>query len=59
MSPVPLILPNGRGKPRKNVRSITENELHVLEQAQERARTKMKSVLGKANMERMNQTINL
>ena len=53
------MLPNGRGKPRENVRSITENELHVLEQAQERARTKMKNVLGKANMELMNQTVNL
>jgi len=48
--PSPLILPNGRCQPRKNssIRMVAESELENLEQAQQRARKKMKYVLEKS-----------
>eukprot|EP00111_Clytia_hemisphaerica_P001672 TCONS_00004744-protein len=44
-----MVLPNGRGQPRKKIRHVTEHDIESLERAQASARAKLKTVLDKAS----------
>ena len=43
-----MVLPNGRGQPRKKIRHVTEQDIESLERAQANARKKLKTILDKA-----------
>ena len=43
-----IVLPNGRGQPRKKARHVTEQDIESLERAQANARKKLKNILDKA-----------
>lgn len=43
-----MVLPNGRGQPRKKIRHVTELDIESLERAQANARKKLKNILDKA-----------
>lgn len=44
-----IVLPNGRGQPRKQTRRVTEHDIESMEKAEASARAKLKSVLDKAS----------